>query len=64
MRAMKVGDVVQLQSGGPAMTVTQRFEAKTADEMTMWRCVYYADGRYGELLVPEVALALVRSREE
>lgn len=51
-----LGDVVRLKSGGPNMTVIGRLSNRAEDSVSVCRCVYFTDGKLGEVLLPEVAL--------
>jgi uncharacterized protein YodC (DUF2158 family) len=55
---LKIGDIVTLASGGPKMTVTLRVDGKGDEAVPLCRCMYWADNRIGEVMVPEAALRL------
>jgi len=56
-KELAVGDVVQLASGGPSMTVTARVPAKGDETLALCRCMYF-DGSLlsREVMVPELGL--------
>lgn len=58
-----VGDVVQLKSGGPAMTVTARIDGKFSEGHPLCRCMFFAAERMNEVLVPEAALEAVERKD-
>lgn len=63
---MEVGDVVMLKSGGPSMTVTGKSQSPMGNVdggLVLCRCMYFVDNRFGELLVPELALEKSRTSE-
>lgn len=57
MKELAVGDVVQLASGGPSMTVVARVEGKGDEALALCRCMYF-DGSLlpREVMVPELGL--------
>ncbi len=64
MASFEIGAVVQLASGGPSMTVTGRYDGKNSGGelngvLQMCRCMFFADHRMNEVLVPELALKAV-----
>jgi uncharacterized protein YodC (DUF2158 family) len=54
---MKVGDVVQLKSGGPKMTIEETFTSGFAAELTKIKCIWMNDE--GEVLRAEFPPELI-----
>ena len=60
--AMQPGDVVQLKSGGPAMTIVE--EVMAVRPVRTWELGYFDAGGYRVVRIPEVALKSVAVASE
>ena len=65
MAKFKVGDVVQLKSGGPDMTVMAVYESgvqymacsnKYGDSEAFYNCAWFLDNKHSEIVYPEDTL--------
>lgn len=55
----KIGDVVRLRSGGPAMTVTEVMGPREEGSVEACRCYFFGENRVCEVLLPGGALDAV-----
>jgi len=55
---MKIGDVVQLKSGGPDMTVLE----KTREEDLWWLCAWFHGANVVQESFPEAALDHMKTK--
>lgn len=55
-RDLKPGDVVELQSGSPRMTVTTVYPPRDDGAEELCKCMYFAETALREAMVPAAAL--------
>lgn len=62
-RPVVPGDIVMLASGSAELTVMYVLPEKGEGTQELCRCVYYADGKFIETLIPSVALVHVKGTD-
>lgn len=60
-KGFEMGDVVKLKSGSVPLTVVLQYPQRGADSVELCRCMFFADGKFGETMIAAAALVKVEA---